>query len=66
MKRRIIKKWNNVYSHTMYKKTDYAFNCYKRLKQWFPYKVRTISGYTIVDRDNVDKYLGINKNEKEI
>lgn len=33
MKRRTIKKWNKVYSHSVYKKTDYAFNIYKRLKQ---------------------------------
>lgn len=59
MKRRLIKKWNKVYSHSVVKKTDYAVNCYKKLKQRFPYKARTISGYTIVDWDKVEKYLHV-------
>lgn len=33
MKKRIIKKWNKVYSHSVYKKADYAFYCNNRLKQ---------------------------------
>lgn len=64
MKRRIIKKWNKVYSNPIFKHSDYAVNCYKRLKQWFPYKVHhTKPEFTIVDWDNVKKYLGINEKE---